>query len=51
LFDRVRAGSLGVTADAEELVGIAFDAEVKAPGTGYSTLPDIACFIIFLGVK
>jgi hypothetical protein len=40
-----------MAADAEELVGVAFDPKVKAPRTGWSTLPDIACLIVFLGAK
>src|SRR5216683_3202562 len=39
----------GMRADGEELVGVAFDAEVKAPGAGYASLPDVVGFIVLLG--
>ncbi len=38
-------------ADGEELVGVAFDAEVEAPGASYAGLPDVVGFVVLLGPK
>jgi hypothetical protein len=38
----------GMGDDREELVGVALDPEVKAPGFGYASLPDVISFVVFL---
>ena len=37
--------------NVDEMVGITLDAEVKPPATIYTSLPDVACFVVLLGVK
>ena len=45
------AGSLRMRHNIQEVVGVAFNAKVKAPVIIDSRLPDVLCFVVLLGAE